>query len=218
MMSLAPRSFRGAMNSRSAVALGALGLLALLIMVGNAQARDVYCAPDSEASNLNGGFNDQITGDMTKLYRDSETPSGEWETDWSGPIQQCDPNAADGCVFRLDKGESYTKTTVKGFSAGLGATGGANPVPFPVGMFNFSVNKSKTEAWNVANQTTANAGDRKRPVVKHEWLKVEGHYTGAYKYQGEQENCHAYVLDPNHTFGHWTALVAAESVQTWEPA
>jgi hypothetical protein len=138
--------------------------------------------------------------------------------DWSGPIQQCDTTASDGCVFRFDHSESYTKTTVKGFSAGLGATGGANPIPFPVGMFNFSSQKSKTEAWNVANQTTANAGDRKRPVTKHEWLQTDGHYAGAYKYVGEQPNCHAYVLEPNTTFGHWTALVAGDTVQTWEAA
>jgi hypothetical protein len=137
------------MTGRNAIALGVLVLATLLIAFGNAQARDVYCAPDNEASNLNGR---------------------------------------------------------------------ANPIPFPVGMFNFSSQKSKTEAWNVANQTTANAADRKRPVTKHEWLQTKGHYAGAYTYVSEQPDCHAYVLDPNATFGHWTALVAGDTVQTWEAA
>ena len=200
------------------MALGAMVALSVAIAFGNAQARDNYCAPDNEASNLNGGFNQQITGDMTKLYKDSESGTGEWEVNWSGPTQFCDTSTTDRCTFRFDKGESYSKTTVKGFSAGLGATGGAIPVPFPVGMFNFSKNKTKTESWNVANQTTAAPGERKRPVTKSEWLKVEGHYTGAYQYVGEQGDCHQYVLNPNVEFGHWTALVAGETDQGWELA
>lgn len=212
------RAFRRSLTRRNSAALGAMVLVTLVIALGNAQARDVYCAPDNEASNLHGGFNDQITGSLTKLYRDSSSHSGEWQVDWSGTVQQCDAAATGGCVFRFDHAQSYSKTTVKGFSAGLGATGGAVPIPFPVGMFNFSSQKTKTESWNVSNQTSAKAGEKKRPVTKHEWLRTEGHYTGAYKYVGEQQNCHAYVLDPNHTFGHWTALVADETVQTWEPA
>ena len=218
MMSLARCSFCGATKRRGAVALGAMTLVALLITTGNAQARDVYCASDNEASNLKGGFNEQITGSFTEMFKDSESSTGKWEVIWSGPITKCDDEAVDGCVFRHERGESYTKTTVKGFSAGLAGTGGTVPVPFPAGMFNFSTQSTKTESWNIVNQTSTRAGEQKRPVAKHEWINVGGHYTGAYKYVGEQKDCHAYVLDPNHSFGHWKAVISGDTVQTWDPA
>ena len=143
--------------------LAAAGLVGLLVPLGSAQAREIYCASDAEAADLHGGVLQVILGPRTQLVQDSNTPDGRTNTVWSGQAQQCPPTAKDDCQGRVDHAEATSYTHMVSFTAAADLTGtgtAAHWAPILSASYGYSKtnNYAQAQLWRVADVTADASG------------------------------------------------------------
>jgi len=196
--------------------LAAAGLVGLLVPLGSAQAREIYCASDAEAADLHGGVLQVILGPRTQLVQDSNTPDGRTNTVWSGQAQQCPPTAKDDCQGRVDHAEATSYTHMVSFTAAADLTGTGTAAHWaPILSASYGYSKTNTTAFDVALTMNIDPGQTWQPVVKVDETVASGHYVGGYRHVGEATGCHQYALDPNLTFGQYQATLQDNPVSTW---
>jgi hypothetical protein len=202
---------------RLGAALAGVGLLGVVVPLGTAHAREIYCASDEEAGDLNGRLLDMILGPSTRLVQDSNAPNGRINTVWSGQAQLCPVTLKDACQGRVDHAEatSYTHLVSIGGAADLTGTGTwAHWIPILAMQYGYA--KTRATVFDVALTLNIPPGQTWQPVVEVRQSVASGHYVGGYRHVGEATRCHQYALDPNRTFGRYQATLQDGAVSTWE--
>lgn len=193
-----------------------IGLVALMVPVGVAQARVIYCASDEEAADLKGGLLTVILGPKTRLVEKSNVPSGRVNTIWAGQAQQCPPTAKDACSGRVDHAESTSYSRMKSIGVAGDLTGTGTVAHWlPIASAHFGYSRTRTTGFDVALMTNIYPGETWQPVVNVSESTASGYYIGGYRYVGEGTDCHQYALDPNLTFGAYRATLQDDPVSTW---